>query len=343
MKRHGNTLYITTQGTYLARERESLLIRVEKETRLRMPVQTLDGVVCFGNVSWSPFAVGLCAESGVTVSLLTERGRFLGRVVGPVSGNVLLRRQQYRASDSEQASAEVARAVISGKVANTRTVLLRAQRDHAGPGENQQITRAVARLANLLRTLQNPLPLDELRGVEGEAAQAYFGVFPELLRPPGSGFTFTGRTRRPPLDNVNALLSFLYVLLAHDARSACEAVGLDPQIGFLHRDRPGRASLALDLMEELRPVLGDRVALSLINRGQVQADGFRTTESGAVEMDDKTRKTVLVAYQKRKQDELQHPFLQEKVTVGILLHVQARLLARFLRGDLDAYPPFFWR
>ncbi len=340
MKIHDNTLYVTTQGAYLARERENLLIRVDSETRRQFPIHTLGGVVCFGNISFSPFALGLCGENGVSVSMLTEQGRFLARVDGPISGNVLLRRAQYKASDGSIA-AEIARAFVAAKIANARTVLLRAQRDQ--PDAPDELAYAVARLAGALTELQEPMPLDVVRGIEGDAAQAYFSVFDNLVLANKVDFRFDGRSRRPPMDRINAMLSFLSVMLTHDARSACEGVGLDSQVGFLHRDRPGRASLALDLMEELRPVLVDRLTLSLINRRQVAPEGFRITESGGVEMDDQTRKTLITAWQERKSDELTHPFLGEKITIGLLPHIQARLLARCLRGDLDAYPAYFWR
>lgn len=340
MKTRDNILYVTTQGAYLARERENLVVRLDKETRRRFPIHTLGGVVCFGNVSFSPFALGLCGQNGVSVSFLTEHGRFLARIEGPTSGNVLLRRAQYQASDSS-AAAQIARAFVMAKIANARTVLLRARRDRPDPpGE---LALSTDRLEAVLRDFVKPLDLDAIRGAEGEAAVAYFRAFDHLIVAQKDDFRFEGRSRRPPRDRVNAMLSFLSVLLTHDARSACEAVGLDPQVGFLHRDRPGRASLALDLMEELRPVLVDRLVLSLINRRQVAPEGFRVTESGGVEMDDRTRKTVLIAWQKRKADDLTHPFLAKKLTFGLLLHVQARLLARRLRGDLDAYPAFFWR
>ncbi len=340
MKTFDNTLYITTQGAYLARARENLVIRLDKKTRRQFPIHTLGSVVCFGNVSFSPFALGLCGENGVTVSMLTERGRFLARVDGPMSGNVLLRRAQYRASEAV-AAAEIARAMIAAKIANARTVLLRAGRDQ--PTSADALPRAARRLRIILQELQEPTGLDTLRGAEGEAAAVYFGAFNHLVVAQKDDFHFGGRSRRPPRDRINAILSFLSVMLTHDIRSACEAVGLDPQVGFLHRDRPGRASLALDLMEELRPVLVDRLTLSLINRRQVTAKGFRITESGGVEMDDDTRKTVLVAWQQRKADELTHPFLGKKLTWGLLPHIQARLLARHLRGDLDGYPAYFWR
>lgn len=341
MKIHDNTLYVTTQGAYLAKERESLAVRVDGQSERHFPVHTLGGVVCFGNVSMSPFAMGLCCDSGVCVSFLSEQGRFLARVEGPVSGNVLLRRAQYHASECPATAALVARSFVMAKVANARTVLLRAQRDR--PDTHDDVRQAASRLVQSLESLGAPLPLEIVRGVEGEAAVSYFQVFDHLITAQKEDFRFAARSRRPPRDRVNAVLSFLSVLLAHDARSACETVGLDSQVGFLHRDRPGRASLALDLMEELRPVLVDRLTLSLINRRQISAGGFRITESGGVEMDDKTRKAVLVAWQERKADELTHPFLGEKVTLGLLPLVQARLLARHLRGDLDAYPAYFWR
>ena len=341
MKTHDNTLYVTTQGAYISKEGENLLIRLDDQTRRQFPVHTLGGLVCFGNVSLSPFALGLCGQNGVTVSMLTEQGRFLARMEGPISGNVLLRRAQYRASDSPEASAAVAKAFIMAKVANARTVLLRAQRDR--PDVSPAIGLAADRLAATLQSLPSVTALDTLRGAEGEAAVSYFDAFDHLITSQKNEFRFEGRSRRPPKDRVNSMLSFLSVMLTHDARAACEAVGLDSQVGFLHRDRPGRPSLALDLMEELRPVLVDRLVFSLINRKQVASEGFRLTESGGVEMDDKTRKSLLKAWQDRKADQLIHPFLGEKLSVGMLVHIQARLLARHLRGDLDAYPAFFWR
>ena len=343
MKKHLNTLFVTTQGAYLAKEGETIVVKVEREVRLRLPVHTIGGIVCFGNVSCSPFLMGFCAENDVGVSFLTEQGRFLARVQGPVSGNVLLRREQYRRADDPEASADVARAVLTGKIANSRTVLQRALRDHADKMAADEVAFAAKRLGNCLELLGREQPLDALRGCEGDAAHIYFNVFDHLIVSQKKAFSFQERNRRPPLDNVNALLSFIYTLLVHDIRSALETVGLDPAVGFLHRDRPGRPSLALDLMEEFRPFLADRLALSLINRQQVQAKGFQTSDSGAVLMTDETRKTLLVAYQERKQEEILHPFLDEKVTIGLLFHTQALLMARYLRGDLDGYPPFIWR
>jgi len=343
MKKLLNTLYVTTNGAYLAREGETVLVRVEKETRFQVPIHTLSGIVCFGQVSCSPFLLGLCAERGVGVSMLTENGRFLARVQGPVSGNVLLRRQQYRWADDEARSADLARAFLIGKIANSRTVLQRALRDHAEKPGAEALEEASARLRFSMDRLPATGSLDALRGIEGDAAGTYFGVFNHLITSQKEEFQFHERSRRPPLDKVNCLLSFIYTLLMHDTRSALESVGLDPAVGFLHRDRPGRASLALDLMEEFRPVLADRLALSLINLGVVKKSGFRQAETGGVIMDADTRKVLLVAYQKRKQEEVNHPFLGEKVEIGLLPFAQALLLARHVRGDLDGYPPFFWR
>jgi CRISPR-associated protein Cas1 len=343
MKKHLNTLFVTTQGAYLAKEGETVVVKVEKEIRLRIPVHTIGGIVCFGNVSCSPFLMGFCAENGVGISFLSERGRFLARVQGPVSGNVLLRREQYRRADDPCASADVARTILTGKIANSRTVLQRALRDHADKMAADEVSYAVKRLGNHLDLLNQVQTLDALRGCEGDAAHCYFSVFDHLIISQKESFSFQERNRRPPLDNVNCLLSFLYTLLVHDIRSALESVGLDPAVGFLHRDRPGRPSLALDLMEEFRPFLADRLVLSLINLRQVQEKGFDKSDSGAVLMNDETRKKVLVAYQERKQEEIVHPFLDEKVTIGLLFHTQALLLARYLRGDIDGYPPFIWK
>lgn len=342
MKRLLNTLFVTTQGAYLCHEGESVLVKVEKETRLRVPLHMLGGIVCFGQVACSQPLMGLCGERGILISFLTEHGRFLARVHGPVSGNVLLRREQYRRAERPDAAA-IARAVVMGKVANCRTVLQRATRDHAGKTGRDEIEDAARRLGHLLKELEEPLPVDTLRGKEGDAANTYFGVFNHLITAQKEVFFFHARSRRPPLDNMNALLSFLYTLLVHDASAALESVGLDPQVGFLHAERPGRPSLALDLIEEFRPFLADRLALSLVNLRQLQGKDFERTESGAVTMSDAARKELLTAYQKRKQEEIQHPFLDEAVSIGLLFHVQALLMARHLRGDLDGYPPFIWK
>ena len=343
MKKLLNTLFVTTQGAYLCHEGEAVLVRIERETKLRVPIHTLGSIICFGTVSCSPPLMGLCGERGVKISYLNERGRFLARVEGAVSGNVLLRKEQYRRAENSAQAAEIARAFVVAKIANARTVLQRALRDHGDKHTDEEVGRAVGRLGNLLNELKHPIPIALLRGKEGEAANVYFSVFDRLITVQKEAFFFKTRSRRPPLDNINALLSFLYTLLVHDASSALEAVGLDPQVGFLHALRPGRPALALDLIEEFRPFLADRLALSLVNLRQVQGKGFTATESGAVMMDDETRKTVLTAYQKRKQEEIEHPFIRETVSIGLLFHVQALLLARHLRGDLDGYPPFLWR
>lgn len=344
MKQLLNTLYVTTQGSYLSREGETILVRCENETLLQAPIHTLSSVVCFGRVSASPPLMGLCAERGVSLAFLTMNGRFLARVHGPVSGNILLRREQYLWSGSEEKSAAVAAAIVLAKIANCRTVLLRAAREVAEKDEKaDQLERAALRLSRIADDVRKCCSLDGVRGYEGDAARTYFEVFDHLITESKDEFFFRTRSRRPPLDKVNALLSFLYTLVTHDVASALEGVGLDPAAGFLHRDRPGRPSLALDLVEELRPILADRMALSLINRKQVAASGFRTTESGGIEMDDETRKTVLVAYQKRKQEQIVHPYLREKIAFGIVPHAQALLLARHLRGELDGYPCFLWK
>ncbi len=342
MKLLKNTLYVTTQGSYLSKDGEAVQVRCEGKVLMRVPIHNLEGIVCFGGVSCSPYLMALCGERQVALSFLSESGRFLARVMGPVSGNVLLRRQHYRWADDEAKTAEIARSIVIGKVFNSRMVLQKAARDRS-PADAESLQGAARHLGGLLKQLSKPLAINQLRGLEGEAARRYFEAFNAMMRRQKDDFAFRRRTRRPPMDALNALLSFLYTLLAHDVRSALEAVGLDPAVGFLHRDRPGRPGLALDLMEELRPFWADRLALSLINQRQLTAEGFEIAESGAVRMEADTRKTVLTAYQNRKREEIMHPFLEEKVSVGLLPHLQAALMARRLRGDLDAYPPFAFR
>jgi len=340
MKKYLNTLYVTTQNAYLYKEGQSVVVSIKKEVRLRVPIHTLDGIICFGAISMSPFLMHHCAENNVSVSFLSEYGKFLARVQGPISGNVLLRREQYRRADSPDASAQIARHMLIGKIANARTVLRRALRDH---GENEALKKAESRLSQYIQRLKTPLPINELRGNEGEAAATYFSVFSQLITMDEKAFTFSGRNRRPPTDPVNALLSFVYTLLLHDCRSALESVGLDPFVGYLHTDRPGRPSLALDLMEEFRAFLADRLVLSLINRRQIKPRDFINSAGGAVTMTDAARKILIATWQKRKQEEITHPYLEEKCKIGLLPHLQAQLLARYLRSDLDAYPPFIWR
>jgi len=338
-----NTLFVTTQGSYLAKTGDTVEVVYEQQTKLRVPIHTLGSIVCFGNVGCSPFLLGLCGERNVHLSFLTEHGHFLARIHGPVSGNVLLRKEQYRRSDDLTASAGIARSIVLAKLANSRVVLQRSLRDRPQMEGQEAIEKAISDLGHNMEDLKQSDNLDSIRGIEGIAANTYFSVFDCLITIHKEHFYLRERNRRPPLDNVNSLLSFVYTLLVHDIEAALEGVGLDPAVGFLHRDRPGRPSLALDLMEEMRAYLADRLVLSLVNRQQVSPGGFRKTESGAVQMDEQTRKTVLVAWQKRKQEEIVHPFLQEKIPIGLLSHVQAMLLARFLRGELDGYPPFLWR
>ena len=344
MKRLLNTLYVTTEGAGLRKDGENIVVEIEGAVRARAPLHMLASVVVFGPIYLSPALIGACASAGVCIVLLDRVGRFLARIEGPVSGNVLLRRAQYRLSEQPE---DVVRSFLVGKVANQRAVLMRALRDHGdsvGAQARDAIQVVMDRLARIMRRIELANEnLDMLRGSEGEAAQLYFSVFDHLIRPPDSALRWTARSRRPPLDPVNALLSFLYTLLTHDCRAALEAVGLDPAVGFLHRDRPGRPSLALDLMEELRPVLADRLALSLLNRRQLGAQDFEIRDGGAVLLKDDARKTVLSAWQERKKDERQHPFFEEKAPLGLVPYLQAQMLARHVRGDLDAYPPWFWK
>lgn len=344
MKKLLNTLYVTTEGASLRKDGENLVADVEGAEKARVPLHMLASVVAFGSIYLSPPLIQACAAAGITIVLLDRVGRFQARIEGPVAGNVLLRRAQYKASDAPD---EIVRSVVTGKISNQRAVLMRALRDYGGefpPAARAALSAAVERMARILRRvgLGNE-PADLLRGAEGEAANLYFGVFGHLVRSPDAALSFRFRSRRPPLDPVNALLSFLYTLLTHDCRSAAEAIGLDPAIGFLHRDRPGRPSLALDLMEELRPVLADRLALSLINRRQLREKDFESRDGGAVSLNDDGRRNVLAAWQERKREERRHPFLDEAAPLGLVPYLQAQLLARHLRGDLDAYPPWFWK
>ncbi len=346
MRRMLNTLYVTSEGAWLRKDGANLVVETEGAERGRAPLHMLDGVVAFGWAGASPALMAACAEGGIAISFCQPNGRFLARVEGARSGNVLLRRAQYRLADNPAARSRLVQGIVTAKTANQRTVLLRALRDHGdtmAPEAASAIAAAVDRLADAARRTIVAADVDGLRGIEGEAAAQYFAVFGHLVRAHGEAFAFRARSRRPPMDRMNALLSFLYAMLGHDCRSALESHGLDPQVGFLHADRPGRAGLALDLMEELRPVLADRLALSLVNRGQVKPADFIIEEAGAVRMTDEARKTVLIAWQERKKDEIQHPFLGEKAPLGLVPWLQAQLLARTLRGDLDGYPPFFWR
>jgi CRISPR-associated protein Cas1 len=341
MKKLLNTLYITRQDSYLHKERETIVIKNGDDKLGQFPALTVGNIVCFGAISVSPFLMGFCAENGVGISFHTEYGKFLARVQGPQSGNVLLRREQYRWADDEAKSTHMARLFVAAKISNARAVLQRELRNHADNPAAPAIAAAIDHLATSVRRLEKVDSVDSVRGIEGDAAAAYFDVFNALLR--GTGFAFNGRVRRPPTDPVNALLSFVYALITQECASALQAVGLDSYVGFLHRDRPGRQSLALDLLEEFRAAWADRFVLTMINRKQVQLSDFITEASGAVRLKDDSRKAVLVAYQSRKQDELIHPYLNESVAIGLLPHCQAMLIARHLRGDIEIYPPFLLR
>lgn len=338
-----NTLYITTDGAYLRLDHDTLKIEVDKETKLQVPLHHLGGVVCFGDVLVSPAAMHRCAGDGRFVVLLDRNGRFMARVEGPRSGNVLLRRAQHEASSHAATTVAIARNIVAGKLQNSRQVVLRAAREASTPDDTTALQATGESLAGAILRLGQCEDLEVVRGIEGEAARAYFSTFDRMVREDRETFRLDGRSRRPPLDPTNALLSFLYALVMNDCVSAAEGVGLDPQVGFLHALRPGRAALGLDLMEELRSVLADRLALTLINRRQVTARHFVTRSGGAVHLNDEGRKEVIVAYQKRKQEEMTHPVLNQKMPIGLIPHVQARLLARVLRGDLEAYPPYLSR
>lgn len=346
MRRQLNTLYVTTEGAWLHKDGANIVMDVDGKTRARLPVHMLESLVCLGRVLVSPPLLGYCAEQGITVSYLSMHGRFLARVEGPVSGNVLLRREQYRRTDDPSRCAQIVQNILVGKLHNQRVVLGRGLRDHGAKLADQDgaaLNHAYKRLGRIMDKVQHETTLDVLRGLEGEAAQSYFGVFDNMIRSVEPAMRFKGRSRRPPMDAVNALLSFLYTVLTHDCRSALESVGLDPAVGFLHRDRPGRPSLALDLLEEFRPLLADRLVLSLINLKQVTAKDFQTMDNGAVLLREESRKVVLIAYQERKREELRHVFLDEKAPIGLFPFIQAQLMARHLRGDLDGYPPFLWK
>lgn len=343
MKKLLNTLYITSENASLKKDGENLVVEIESAERARAPLHMLASVVTFGAIFISPALIGACSRIGISLVLLDRVGRFQARIEGPVSGNVLLRRAQYATADTPLS---IVRSLVIGKVANQRAVLMRALRDYGAEYTNNtraELETATQRMARIARQAEFGGETSEaLRGLEGEAASLYFGCFDALIRVQDPELRFNGRSRRPPFDAVNALLSFLYTLLTHECRSALESVGLDPAVGFLHRDRPGRPSLALDLMEEMRPVLADRLALSLINRRQVRSEDFEMREGGVVMMSEEARRTVLTAWQERKKDERRHAFLDEVIPLGLVPWVQALLLARHLRGDLDSYPPWFW-
>lgn len=346
MSRFLNTLYVTTQGAYITKDGENIVVNIDGKIHTRVPVHVMDGIVCFGRVMISPPLMGLCMKNGVSISFLTEHGKFLGRVVGSTSGNVLLRREQYRWADDLKRSASIASMVIFGKILNQRAVIRRALRDHSNTIETnkiQSLQKAEKHLTLTAKEIEFKTDLDTIRGLEGEVSRTYFDQFNSFIFHGDGKFEFNGRNRRPPLDRTNAMLSYVYTLFVHDVRSALESVGLDPSVGFLHRDRPGRPSLALDMMEEFRPWFCDRLVLSLINRKQIMAKHFTIMDDHACMMSDSARKTLIIAYQKRKRESIRHDFLSENTTIGTLWHIQAKLLARHIRGDLNKYPPFVWK
>lgn len=338
-----NVLYVLTQGAMLRLDHDTVRVEVEGDTRARLPLIRLSGIVVFGRVSVSPLLIQRCAEDGRSLVWLDSSGRFKARLEGPTRGNVLLRRAQHLALSDERRPWSIARQIVAAKIQNSRQVLLRGARESTIPADRQALEAAAGRLANVLSRLRQAQTLDEVRGAEGEAARAYFDVFGHMVRGDRASFTPDGRTKRPPRDRANAILSFLYALLRAECASALEGVGLDPQVGFLHALRPGRPALALDLMEEFRPVLADRLALTLINRRQLRPEHFEWFPGGAVRLTEDGRREVVVAYQRRKEETLEHRVLRQKVPLGLVPHVQARLLARHLRGDLNDYPPFLYR
>jgi CRISPR-associated protein Cas1 len=343
MKKLLNTLYVTSPKTYLSLDGENIVILKEEIEALRIPFHNLEGIVAFGYTGASPALMGACAKRNIALSFMTQSGKFLARVVGEVRGNVTLRKTQYRISDSLEESNKIARNFIIGKIFNGRWIIERATRDYAMRLDVDKLKGVSRILANSIKQVEKSENLEQLRGFEGEAASQYFTIFNDLILQQKESFYFSGRNKRPPLDNVNAMLSFAYTLLAHDVAAALETVGLDAYVGFLHRDRPGRVSLAFDMMEELRSVYADRFVISLINKREVNAKGFTQKENGAVIMDDDTRKVILKAWQSKKQELITHPFLKEKLEWGLVPYAQAMLLARYIRGDLDGYPPFMWK
>lgn len=338
-----NTLYVTSSDTYLSLDDENVVVLKSNTEALRLPLHNLESIIAFKYTGASPALMGACAKKGIGLSFITQSGKFLARIVGENYGNVTLRKSQYRLSDNDEQSMRIARNFIIGKIFNARWVIERATRDYSLRLNVDRLKRVSQFMAKSIANISKCEYLDHLRGIEGEAASLYFSTFDDLILQQKDNFYFKRRSKRPPLDNVNAMLSFIYTILTHDAAAALESVGLDAYVGFLHRDRPGRISLALDLIEELRPVYADRFVLSLINKRIVNANGFYQKENGAVVMNDETRKSILSAWQAKKQEMITHPFLEEKLEWGLVPYTQAMLLARYIRGDLDEYPPFMWK
>lgn len=343
MKKHLNTLYITSPDAYIRKEGMTFVVEVDDKKALQAPVHTIENIVCFGFKPLTPALMAFCAENNIGISYMSMHGKFLARVYGEQRGNVILRKAQYNFSDSEDTSLKISRNIVAAKITNSRSVLQRHLRNHEDGDENGTVAGSVEELSRFINLIKIAHNLDVLRGYEGEAATIYFRCFNNLITSQKEDFVMNGRSKRPPLDFVNALLSFVYMLLVNEFRSALETTGLDPQVGFLHRVRPGRPSLALDLMEEFRAYFADRVVLNLINLRQVDRADFERRETGEIRMSEKCRKEVLIAYQKKKDEIIEHPFLGEKTTLGLLPHIQCMLLARFIRGDLEDYPPFYMK
>lgn len=343
MKKLLNTLYVTSENSYLALDGENVVVLDGQREVGRLPLHNLEGIVSFGYRGTSPALMGACADRNISLCYLTPQGKFLARISGKIRGNVLLRQQQYDSSRDEKISLGIAKNCILGKVCNARWVLERTVRDHSLQVDTDRMKKASEFLKKSLEQIQNCSSKEQLRGYEGEAASVYFSVFDQMILQQKKEFSFQGRNKRPPMDNINALLSFIYTLLTNNIVSALECVGLDPYVGYLHTDRPGRASLALDLIEEFRAVLADRFVLSLINKKIISGKGFVQKENGAVLMNEELRKKILTEWQNKKKESITHPFLKEKVEWGMVPYVQAMLLARYLRGDLDGYPVFLWK
>jgi len=340
MRKLLNTLYVTTPESYLSKDGMNVVISVNQQEVFRIPIINIEAIVTFGYMGASPGLMKLCADNGVSLTFLSPNGRFVSRVQGQTKGNVLLRKAQYRLADDQTWSLHLAQLMVAGKIQNYRNVLRRYLRDY---GENPEVVAAANALDIQKRDALRAKDRAELMGIEGMAANQYFAVFPHLILQQKAEFPFNGRNRRPPKDAVNAMLSLAYTLLANDTAAALETVGLDPYVGFFHTLRPGRTSLALDVMEELRAYLGDRFVLSLINRKQVAADDFLYQGEKGVVLTDKGRRTFLTAWQNRKKEEIAHPYLNEKMPVGLLPYVQAMLLARYVRNDIDDYPVFLFK
>lgn len=343
MRKLMNTLYVTSPDTYLSLDGENIVVLKDDKEKIRIPMHNLEGIVAFGYTGASPALMRYCTKNNIALTFLSQSGKFSARIVGETKGNVVLRREQYRIADDEKRSLTIARNCIIGKLYNSKSVVKRAIRDHSQRIDTEQFEKIVLQLNNCLTLVQQANSLDELRGYEGEAAVRYFSILDQLILQQKDSFYFHARNKRPPLDNMNAMLSFVYTLLAHETSAALESVGLDPYVGFMHTDRPGRISLALDIMEELRSIFVDRFVISLVNKRIVNENGFEKQENGAVMMTDSTKKEILRNWQERKQDKIKHPFLNETVEWGLVPYIQAMLLARFIRGDLDEYPPFMWK